>query len=68
MPSRALQNVAIVIIFLTLGGGLLLSVAPFEIGTIRWGGVSLLWWYGGAVVPVVATAATVLALVRARTS
>ena len=66
MPSTAPQNVAIVIIFLTLGGVLLLAVAPFEIGTIRWGGVSLLWWYGGGVVPVVVVAATVQALVRSR--
>ena len=68
MPSTAPQNVAIVIIFLTLGGVLLLAVAPFEIGTIRWGGVSLLWWYGGCVVPVVVVAATVQALVRSRPS
>ena len=64
MPSPAPQNVAIVIIVLTLGGVLLLAAAPFEIGTIRWGGVSLLWWYGGGVVPVVVVATTVLALVR----
>jgi hypothetical protein len=68
VSSPAPQNVAIVIIVLTLGGVLLLAVAPFEIGTIRWGGVSLLWWYGGIVAPVVVVATTVWALVRSRAS
>jgi hypothetical protein len=64
-------NVAIAMVFLLLGGGVLLTLAPFEIGTIRLAGVSLLWWYGVAVVPVVAVAvatAALLAVSRRRVS
>ena len=47
--TRALATVLV-----TLEGGVGLSIAPFEIGTIRLGGVSLLWWYGLVAAPVVA--------------
>jgi uncharacterized membrane protein len=58
------QNVAIAMIFLVLGGVVLLTVAPFELGTIRLAGVSLLWWYGAVTAPVVAVTVTAAALVR----
>lgn len=61
MPIRA-----IALVFLVLGGVTLLTMAPYEIGTIRLAGVSLLWWYGIVVVPVVAVAATVMTLIRAQ--
>ena len=48
-------------IFVTLGGGVALSVAPFEVGTIRLAGVSLLWWYGLVAAPLVAIAVTAAA-------
>jgi uncharacterized membrane protein len=63
--STAPQNVAIVMIFLVLGGVVLLTVAPFELGTIRLAGVSLLWWYGAVAAPVVAVTVTAAALVQA---
>jgi hypothetical protein len=65
VPKEEPHNVAIAVLFLLLGGVLLLTVAPFEIGTIRLAGVSLLWWYGLAAVPVAAGTITVAALARA---
>ena len=58
------HNVAIAVLFALLGGMLVLSVAPYEIGTIRLAGVSLLWWYAGLAVPVAAVTVTVAALAR----
>ena len=66
LVSARAPNIAIAIVFLALGGVLVLTVAPFEIGAIRWAGVSLLWWYGGLVVPLVAVLTTVVALARMR--
>lgn len=63
--STAPQNVAIVMVFLVLGGGVALTVAPFELGTIRLAGVSLLWWYGAVAAPVVTVTITAAALLRA---
>ena len=64
VSKEAPLNVAIAVLFLLLGGVLLLTVAPFEIGTIRLAGVSLLWWYGVLAVPVAAGTVTVAALAR----
>jgi hypothetical protein len=64
VSKEAPHTVAIAVLFLLLGGVLLLTVAPFEIGTIRLGGVSLLWWYGVLAVPVAAGTVTVAALAR----
>ena len=61
----ASQNLAIAVVFLFLGGGLLLTVAPFEVGTIRLAGVSLLWWYGVVVAPVVSVAVATVTLLAA---
>ena len=63
--STAPQNVAIAIVFLVLGGVLALTVAPFELGTIRLAGVSLLWWYGAVAAPVVTVTITIAALLGA---
>ena len=61
----ASQNLAVSVVFLLLGGGILLTVAPFEVGTIRLAGVSLLWWYGVVVAPVVAASVACVALLVA---
>jgi hypothetical protein len=58
-------TLAIVTIVVILGGGVALSVGPFELGTIRLAGVSLLWWYGVVAAPVVAVAVTIAALAHA---
>ena len=60
--SFAPQSLAIATIFVLLSGGVALSVAPFEVGTIRLAGVSLLWWYGVVAAPVTAIAVTVAAV------
>ena len=65
MSTDAPHNVAIAVLFALLGGMLVLSVAPYEIGTIRLAGVSLLWWYGGLALPV-ATATVVIATLAGR--
>lgn len=51
-------------VFLVLGGVVALTVAPYELGTIRLAGVSLLWWYGVIAGPVVAVTITIAALLR----
>ena len=55
---------AFALVFLLLGGVLVLTLAPFEIGTIRLAGVSLLWWYGVLVVPVLSVFITAAVLLR----
>ncbi len=55
---------AITVMFSLLAGVVFLTVAPFEIATIRLAGVSLLWWYGAVALPVLAVTATVAALAR----
>ncbi len=57
-------SVATATILVLLGGGVALTVAPFEIGTIRLAGVSLLWWYGVILAPLIAVAVTVAAIAR----
>jgi membrane protein implicated in regulation of membrane protease activity len=39
-----------------------LVLAPFELGAIRIAGVSLAWWYGGAVAPLLVLVLVVLVL------
>jgi hypothetical protein len=63
VSTDAPHHVAIAVLFLVLGGVLLLTAAPFEIGTIRLAGISLLWWYGVVAVPVAAAAVTVTAFI-----
>ena len=60
------SGIAIAMVLFLLGGVLLLTLAPYEIGTIRLAGVSLLWWYGVLAVPVLGVAVTVVALTRGR--
>ena len=43
---------------LVLAGVALLALGPFDVGAVRVAGVSLLWWYGGAVAPVLAALLT----------
>jgi len=54
----------IAMMFLLLGGVTLLTMAPFELGTIRFAGVSLLWWYGLVAGPAVLVVVTITALMR----
>jgi hypothetical protein len=64
VSRREPHNVAIAVLFVLLSGVTLLTMAPFELGTIRLAGVSLLWWYGVGVVPAVAVATVAMMLLR----
>ena len=48
------------VLALLLAGHAFLAVGPFHLGAVRIGGVSLLWWYGGAVAPLLAAAVALL--------
>ena len=41
-----------------------LFLAPFDLGAVRIAGVSLAWWYGGAVAPLLALVLTLACLPR----
>ena len=48
------RTTGVVLLALLLAGFLLLGALPEPGATIRLGGLSLLWWYGGVVAPVLA--------------
>jgi hypothetical protein len=43
-----------VLVLVLLAGFPLIAVLPNQVGAIRLAGLSLLWWYGGLVAPVLA--------------
>ena len=47
------RTAAVVLLLLLLAGFLLLGALPNHVASIRVGGLSLLWWYGGVLAPVV---------------
>jgi len=49
-------------LLLILAGLPALVLAPLELGTVRIAGVSLGWWYGGVVAPLLAFVVTLAAL------
>ena len=58
------RRTAITALLILLAGAPLLALAPAAPGAVRVAGVSLLWWYVGAVAPLLATAVAIVALVR----
>jgi hypothetical protein len=48
------RTTGVVLLVLLLAGFLLLGTLPNRVAGIRVGGLSLLWWYGGVLAPVVA--------------
>ena len=60
MRAVANPGAAALLLFLLLVSGPLVALVPGDVGAIRLGGVSLLWWYEGVVVP---GAAVIVALV-----
>lgn len=56
------RSAAGVLLLLLLLGFPLLSLLPNDVGAVRLAGVSLLWWYGGLLVPVLAGVIAVIAL------
>jgi len=58
------RRTAIAALLVLLAGAPLLALAPAAPGAVRVAGVSLLWWYTGLVAPLLATAITIVVLVR----
>jgi hypothetical protein len=46
------RSTGVVALWLLLAGVLLLGALPNQTASIRLGGLSLLWWYGGVLAPV----------------
>ena len=55
---------AIAALLVLLAGAVALALAPAAPGAVRVAGVSLLWWYVGAVAPVTVTVIAITCLVR----
>jgi hypothetical protein len=55
-------GIAILVVLYAIA--LVLACAPFDLGQLRVGGVSLLWWYAFAMGPATATVAASLLLWR----
>ena len=47
-----------------LGGGFVVALAPMQLGEVRLGGVSVLWWYAAMLGPLAAAAVALLGLAR----
>jgi hypothetical protein len=54
MRSVTTRTTGVVLLALLLAGFLLLGALPNQVAAIRVGGLSLLWWYGGVLAPVLA--------------
>jgi hypothetical protein len=48
------RTTGVVLLTLLLAGFLLLGALPKQVASIRVAGLSLLWWYGGLLAPVMA--------------
>jgi hypothetical protein len=48
------RTTGVVLLALLLAGFLLLGALPNQVAGMRVGGLSLLWWYGGVLAPVLA--------------
>jgi hypothetical protein len=47
------RTAGVVLLSLLLVGFLLLGALPNQVSSIRVGGLSVLWWYGGVLAPVI---------------
>jgi hypothetical protein len=52
------HGAAIVLLLALVLGGLVLALAPLDVGAVRLAGVSVLWWYAAVLVPLVGVAVT----------
>lgn len=64
MPDR--RRVAVVVLLVLVVVALAFAADVLDLGSLRLGGVSLLWWYAGLVAPVLAALAAALALLGER--
>jgi hypothetical protein len=44
----------VLLLLVLLAGSPLIACLPDQVGAIRLAGLSLLWWYGGAIAPILA--------------
>ncbi|HKW90452.1 MAG TPA: hypothetical protein VJX92_01055 [Methylomirabilota bacterium] len=56
MTTRAAGSV---LLSMLLAGFPLLGALPNQLASIRFGGLSVLWWYGGVLAPVLAVAVAI---------
>jgi hypothetical protein len=60
------RRVGLVVLVLLFGAALVLSDPTLDLGSVRVGGVSVLWWYAFVVGPTLVVLATVALLLRGR--
>lgn len=60
------RRVGLVVVAALFVPAIALAVAPYDLSTVRLGGVSLLWWYAFALGPALAVLVAALALLRGR--
>ena len=62
MSSLRARRAAVSVLLALIAGAAFLAHGPLALGSLRLGGVSLLWWYAAVAAPLVAIAAAVAAL------
>jgi hypothetical protein len=55
MRPVSTRSTGVVLLWLLLAGFLVLGALPNQTASIRLGGLSLLWWYGGLLAPALGT-------------
>lgn len=53
------RSTGVALLWLLLGGFLVLGALPNQTASIRLGGLSMLWWYGGLLAPVLGVAVAI---------
>ena len=54
MPTVTTRGIAALLLLAVLATFPVIAALPHQIGAIRLAGLSLLWWYGGVIAPVLA--------------
>ncbi len=55
MRPVSTRSTGVVLLWLLLAGFLVLGALPNQTASIRLGGLSVLWWYGGLLAPALGT-------------
>ena len=55
MRPVSTRSTGVVLLWLLLAGFLVIGALPNQTASIRLGGLSLLWWYGGLLAPALGT-------------
>jgi hypothetical protein len=55
MRPVSTRSTGVVLLWLLLAGFLVLGALPNQTASIRLGGLSMLWWYGGLLAPALGT-------------